>query len=323
MCNGLVEAGANIKSVWDVDRSKVEAFCKAFPSARIVASPDEIYSDPAIRLVATAAIPCDRSLIAEKALFNGKHVFSDKPGFTTRGQLERIKEIVASTSLNYGIYFSERLHVEAATYADYLIKQGDIGRVIQVVVLGPHRLNAPSRPEWFFDKARYGGILTDIGSHQIDQILYYSGATDAKVLQSRVSHYGSQEHPDFEDFGDAYLQCDNGATGYFRVDWFTPDGLSAWGDGRAFILGTKGYIELRKYVDIARYDHGDSVYLANEKGEFYFDARNTFGYPFFGEFIRDCMDGTEFSIGQDYTFKVMELALLAETNASTIQKRDR
>lgn len=323
MCNGLVEAGATVKSVWDTDPAKAEAFCKVFPSAEIVGGPEEIYSDQAIKLVATAAIPCNRSLIAEQALLHGKHAFSDKPGFTTLQQLERAKAVVASTRLRYGIYFSERLHVEAATYADYLIKRGDIGKVIQTIVLGPHRLNAPSRPDWFFDKAEYGGIIADIGSHQIDQILYYSGATDAKVLQSRVSHFGNQEHPDFEDFGDAYLQCDNGATGYFRVDWFTPDGLSAWGDGRTFILGTEGYIELRKYVDVARYDHGDSVYLANKKGEYYFDARNTLGYPFFGKFIRDCLDGTEFSIGQDYTFKVMELALLAEANASKIQKQDR
>jgi predicted dehydrogenase len=316
MCNGLSEAGATIKSVWDSDRAKVEAFCRAFPSAKIASAPDLIYDDPTIRLVATAAIPCNRSQIAEKALLCGKHVFSDKPGFTTLQQMERVKTAVAATGLRYGIYFSERLHVEAATYADYLIRRGDIGQVIQTVVLGPHRLNAPTRPAWFFDKAQYGGIITDIGCHQIEQILYYCGAADAKIVYSRVSHYKGPEFPEFEDFGEASLQCDNGTGGYFRVDWFTPDGLSAWGDGRTIILGTEGYIELRKYVDIARFDHGDSVYMANKGGEYYFDARNTLGYPFFGTFIRDCLDGTEYSMGQDYTFKVMELALRAEEMAS-------
>ncbi len=321
MCNGLSEAGATIKSVWDSDPAKVEAFCRAFPSAKIVSTPDIIYDDQAIKLVATAAIPCDRSRIAERALLCGKNVFSDKPGFTTLQQLERVKKAVAVTRLRYGIYFSERLHVEAATYADYLIRRGDIGRVIQTIVLGPHRLNAASRPAWFFDKTQYGGIITDIGCHQIEQILYYCGAADAEIAYSRVSHYSGPEFPRFfEDFGEASLRCDNGTSGYFRVDWFTPNGLSAWGDGRTIILGTEGYIELRKYVDIARFDHGDSVYMANRSGEYYFDARNTLGYPFFGRFIRDCLDGTEDSMGQEYTFKVMELALKAEEMALTRQE---
>jgi len=312
MCNGLSEAGATIASVWDQDRTKTEAFCKELPTTKIVAAPDEIYHDPKINLIATAAIPCNRSQIAEQALLSNKHVFSDKPGFTKLKQLEHIRAIVNATHLRYAIYFSERLHVEAATYADYLIKQGDIGEVIQTIVIGPHRLNAPTRPAWFFDKAQHGGIITDIGCHQIEQILYFCRASDAKIAYSRVSNYRHSQYPKFEDFGEANLQCDNGISGYFRVDWFTPDGLSAWGDGRTIILGTEGYIELRKYVDIARFDHGDSVYMANKKGEFYFDARGTLGYPFFGAFIRDCLDGTENSIGQEYTFKVMELALMAE-----------
>ena len=317
MCNGLSEAGATIAAVWDADIAKAEAFQKAFPSAKLVSDSAAIYEDPNIKLVATAAIPCDRSSIGERALLHGKHVFTDKPGFTSIAQLDRIKSMVKGTHLRYGIYFSERLHVEAATYADSLIKEGAIGKVIQTMVLGPHRLNAPSRPAWFFDKAKYGGIITDIGCHQIDQILYYCGAKDATLLASRIEHFGGSEHPDFEDFGEASFVCDNGASGYFRVDWFTPDGLSAWGDGRTVILGTEGYIELRKYVDIARSGHSDSVYVVNKQGERAIDARNTLGYPFFGAFIRDCLDGAENAMGQEYAFKVMELALQAEALGSS------
>ncbi len=312
MCNGLSEAGATIALVWDADSVKAEAFRQAFPSAEIVSDPAVIYENPMIKLVATAAIPCERSSIGERALLHGKHVFSDKPGFTSLVQLDRIKSIVKRTHLRYGIYFSERLHVEAATYAESLIKEGAIGKVIQTMVLGPHRLNAPSRPAWFFDREKYGGIITDIGCHQIDQILHYCGAKDATLLSSRVAHFGGGGHVDFENFGEASFVCDNGASGYFRVDWFTPDGLSAWGDGRTFILGIDGYIELRKYVDVARTEQSDSVYLVNKHGERLIDARNTLGYPFFGAFIRDCLDGTENSMGQDYAFEVMELALRAE-----------
>ena len=78
-----------------------------------------------------------------------------------------------------------------------------------------------------------------------------------------MANYAHKDHPGLEDFGDCNLAGGNGASGYFRVDWFTPDGLSAWGDGRIFMLGTEGYIELRKYVDVATDAGGDQVYLVD------------------------------------------------------------
>lgn len=320
MCNGLVEAGAMVTHVWDPDQNRLAAFVKAFPSAKVVSSEAAIYDNPGIDLVATAAIPSDRSGIITKALMAGKHAFSDKPAMTDLSQLEAVRSAVELSGKRFGIYFSERLHVEAANYADNLIAEGSIGKVVQTIVLGPHRLSKNSRPAWFFDKQRFGGILTDIGSHQIDQILHYGNAKHARVLASKVANYNNSDYPEFEDFGDASLLCDNGSTGYFRVDWFTPDGLRAWGDGRTIILGTEGHIELRKYVDLARADIPNTVYMANGKGEFSFDANNTVGFPFFGRFIRDCLDGTELAISQEYTLHVMELAITAQNMATRISQ---
>ena len=317
MCNGLREAGASIRAVWDPDPEKVKSFCKAFPSAVKAADEEEIVNDDRIRLIASASIPCNRYLVGKKALSHGKHFFADKPGFTDLGQIDDIRSAIKGTGLKYGIYYSERLHVKAATMADQLIADGEIGKVIDVTIFAPHRLNESTRPSWFFEKKQDGGILTNIGSHQIEQILHYSGADHAVILNSRVANYSHKNHLQFEDFGDALLQCDNGVSGYFRVDWFTPDGLNAWGDGRTFIIGTKGYIELRKYVDIARSNSGDHVYLVNQKGEYRFDASRC-GYPFFGGFIRDCLDHTEKAMKQEYVFRVMELAIKAEQSASQI-----
>lgn len=317
MCNGLREAGATIQAVWDPDPEKVNSFCASFPSAVKVSDENEILNDGRIRLIASASVPCNRYRVGEKALRHGKHFFSDKPAFTDPDQIHTIREALKDTSLKYGIYFSERLHVKAATLADKLIEEGEIGQVIEVVVFGPHRLNETTRPSWFFEKEQYGGILTDIGCHQIEQILHFSGASNAAVLNSRIANYHHADRRHFEDFGDALLQCDNGASGYFRVDWFTPDGLNAWGDGRTFIVGTEGYIELRKYVDIAQSNSGDHVYLVNRKGEYHFDASGC-GYPFFGKFIRDCLDNTENAMKQDYVFRIMELAIEAEQKASRI-----
>ncbi|WP_438445344.1 Gfo/Idh/MocA family protein [Gorillibacterium sp. sgz5001074] len=317
--NGLIEAGATLKWVYDPDRSKAEAFAEKYPQVRIADSEEQVLADPEVKLVASAAIPSDRCALGLRVMDAGKDYFTDKAPFTTLEQLESARRKVQETGRKYMVYYSERLHVESAMYAGQLVHQGAIGRVLQVVGFGPHRLNAPSRPEWFFQKEKYCGILGDIGSHQIEQFLYYAGCKDAKVLHSKVANYNHPEYPELEDFGDATLVGDNGATQYFRVDWFTPDGLSTWGDGRTLILGTDGYIEIRKYTDVAREKEGDQVYLVNQQGEYHFKVKGQVGYPFFGQLILDCLNRTENAMTQEHAFKAAELCLKAQEMAIQIQ----
>ncbi|MCL1992880.1 MAG: Gfo/Idh/MocA family oxidoreductase [Spirochaetes bacterium] len=315
MCGGLSEAGADIALIWDSDAAKAAALHAKFPNAKIAKSKEQVLEDPSIKLIATASIPDQRGEVGIAAMRRGKDCFVDKPPLVNHEQLARVREAVAETGRKFGVYYSERLHVEAAVHAGELIAQGAIGKVIQVTVLAPHRLNAPSRPAWFWDKKRYGGIITDIGSHQIEQILYFTGAKNAKVTQARVANYANQGHPGFEDFGDATLLCDNGACGYFRVDWFTPAGLGAWGDGRAVIIGTEGYMEIRKYINPAADGDGDHIILVDGQGERHIKAAGTCGFPFFGQFIRDCLDGTDNAMGQEHALCAIELAIEAQALA--------
>jgi predicted dehydrogenase len=202
--------------------------------------------------------------------------------------------------------------VECAIHAGTLIRQGAIGRVVQVIGLGPHRLRKETRPPWFFQKERYGGILCDIGSHQVEQFLTFAGASDARVVHAKVGNYNNPETPELEDFGDASLVADNGATFYFRVDWFTPDGLSVWGDGRTFIVGTEGTIELRKYVNVATESAGDHLFLVNRDGEQHLHLEGQVGFPFFGELVLDCLNRTENAMTQEHAFKAAELSMRAQ-----------
>jgi len=318
-CNGLIEAGAELKWVYDPDPKKVAAFKKQFPQARVARSLDEILAQPGIKLVAAAAIPNQRGPIGIRVMEAGKDYFTDKTPFTTLAQLADARAAVARTKRKYMVYFSERLHVEAAMHAGDLVHGGAIGRVLQVIGLGPHRLNKASRPDWFFIKEKYGGILCDIGSHQYEQFLYYTGATDATIAEASVANYNNPSTPELEDFGQSTLIGNNGATNYIRVDWFTPDGLSTWGDGRTFILGTKGYIELRKYVDIAREQTGDHVYLVDDKGEQHINVAGKVGFRFFGQFILDILNRTENAMTQEHAFKAAELCLKAQARAVRIQ----
>lgn len=318
-CNGLIEAGGTLKWVYDPDPAKVERFCKTYPQVKAARSEEEILENPEIKLVAAAAITCERGPLGLRVMDHGKDYFTDKAPFTSLDQLAAARAKVRATARKYMVYYSERLHVESAVYAGQLIQQGAIGRVIQTIGLGPHRLNAPSRPAWFFEKAKYGGILCDIGSHQIEQFLFYTGAKDARVVHSQVANYNNKQHPELEDFGDATLVADNGATGYMRVDWFTPDGLGTWGDGRTILLGTEGYIELRKYTDVGRAKEGDQVYLVDKKGEHHFPVKGKVGYPYFGQLILDCLNRTENAMTQEHAFKAAELCLVAQNQATRVE----
>jgi predicted dehydrogenase len=287
---------------------------EAETESEAVPATNRAWTEP-VKLVAAAAVTSERGPLGCRVMEGGKDYFTDKAPFTTLEQLDQAKAVVARTGRKYFVYYSERLHVESAMYATDLVRDGAIGRVVQVVGLGPHRLNKPTRPAWFFERAKFGGILCDIGSHQFEQFLTYAGATDATVVHAAIGNYANSDKPGFEDFGEATLVATNGATNQIRVDWFTPDGLSTWGDGRTFILGTKGYIELRKYVDVGREKTGDHVYLVDDKGEHHLTVDGQVGFRFFGEFILDCLNRTEKAMTQADAFKAAELCLKAQAAA--------
>lgn len=316
MTNGLLEAGGELVWVWDDEPEKRNRYAEAFPGVTIAESEEQVLEDESIHLVAGADVTAKRCDLGLRVLAHGKDYLSDKAPFTTLEQLERAKKAVAETGRIWAVCYSERVQNEAGVFAGELIEQGAIGKVIQVIGLGPHRLNHESRPAWFFSKELSGGILCDIGSHQIEQFLHYTGACDAQVVHSKIGNYHyADRYPELEDFGDASLVADNGATNYFRVDWFTPDGLGTWGDGRTFILGTDGYIELRKYIDVAREPGGNHVYLVNRQGEQHIDVTGRVGFPYFGKLILDCLNRTETAMTQEHTFKAAELCVRAEMEA--------
>lgn len=319
MCNGLVEAGAEVRWVYDPDPDKVKRFLDTYPQAKAAHSKQEVLDDPDVKLIASSCVPCDRGPLGVEVMSHGKDYFVDKAPLITFEQLAAARAAVAETGQKFAVYYSERLHTECSIYAGNLIAEGAIGRVLQVIGLGPHRLAAATRPAWFFERKSYGGILIDIGSHQIEQFLHFAGAEDATLVSSRVANYANKQYPELEDFGDATLTADNGATNYFRVDWFTPGGLGAWGDGRATILGTDGYIELRKYLDIARDPESDHLYLVNGKEEKRIPTHNTVGFPFFGQLILDCLNRTENAMTQKRTFRAAELALIAQQQAIRLE----
>lgn len=316
--NGLKQAGATLKYVYDPNPSRYAGVLKENPDARAATDLQEILDDPSIKLVTSAAIPNERCDLGIRIMEAGKHYLTDKSPFTSLEQLERARTAVKTTGMKYAVCYSERLMSEAGTFAGQLVEQGAVGRVLQVLNLAPHNLAAHTRPDWFFDKSRYGGILTDIGSHQFEQFLTYAGAKDATVNFARVDNIANPDTPGLEDFGEAHLTTDNGVSCYCRLDWFNPAASRTWGDGRTFIMGTDGYIEIRKYIDVCRGD-GNKLFLVNQEVEKEFDCAGKVGFPFFSAFILDILKGTELAMTQEHAFKAAEISMRAQELADQLR----
>ena len=305
--------GGELVAVYAKEADLTAAFVKRFPTVKVAKSEQEILDDKSIQLVVSAAIPDERAPIGIRVMKSGKDYMADKPGITTLEQLAEARKVQADTKRIYSIMYSERFENRATVKAGELVKAGAIGRVVQTIGLGPHRTNLPTRPAWFFEKARYGGILCDIASHQADQFLYFTGSTRAAVVASQVGNFNHPKYPGLEDFGDMMVRGDGG-TGYIRVDWFTPDGLATWGDGRLTILGTDGYIEIRKNIDIAGRPGGSHLFLVDKKETKYIDCANV-PLPYGEQLVNDIVNRTETAMTQAHCFLATELVLKAQHQA--------
>lgn len=315
MVGRLLELGCRCKGFWTEGTPQpLAGFRERFPDIPRIEDRRRLLEDPEIRLVLTAAPNDERAAIAIEAMRHGKDVMTDKPGCTNLDQLDSLRRTVAETGRIWSVNFSERFEVRAVTRALDLVRAGAIGRVVHTCGLGPHRLNKHLRPRWFFERARYGGILADIGTHQIDQFLVFTGSSAAEIRAARTANYANPDEPEFEDFGEVLLESE-GASGYVRVDWYTPDGLPTWGDGRLTILGTEGYIELRKYVDIAGRPGTDHLFLVDRQGVRYVDCRDA-DLPYYAQLIADVHDRSERAMPRAHAFTVSELALRAQAQAS-------
>ncbi len=322
MVEAMIRGGGKLVGVYAAEPERGAAFVKRYPNAKLAQSEQEVIDDPSIQLILSSTIPNHRAEIGIRAMKAGKDYLSDKPGLTTLEQLAEIRKTIAATGRIYAIMYSERLEVKAAVKAGYMVQAGAIGKVIQTINIAPHQIvqgagdagGGTGRPEWFWHPEQYGGILCDIGSHQVDQFLFYTGSTRADLVASQVANVRHPDEPEFQDFGDMMFHGDKGF-GYVRLDWFTPKGLGTWGDGRLFILGTEGYMELRKYANIGTGSKGGNhLFVVDQKQQRYIDCNNVL-LPFGPQFIADVANRTHVAQDQTQCLLAMELVVRAQMGA--------
>lgn len=313
----VIRGGGELVSYYAKEADLVAAFAKRYPKAKQATNEKEILEDKSIQLVLSSAIANERAPLGVRVMQHGKDFMSDKPGITTLEQLAEVRRVQKATGRIYSIMYSERLENRATVKAGELVKAGAIGNVIQTIGLGPHRMNPKSRPEWFFHKKQFGGIICDIASHQFDQYLFFTNSTKAEIVASQVGNVHYPQYPDFEDFGDVMLRGDGGM-GYIRVDWFTPDGLKSWGDGRLTILGTEGFIEIRKNIDIGGREGGNHLFLTDHKETRYIDCSQQ-DLPYGRQLVDDILNRTETAMSQTHCLLATELAIKAQKNAQVVK----
>ncbi len=312
----VIGGGGEFVSFYAKEENLAKSFAKRYPQVKRARSEEEILEDSTIQLVLSASIPIDRAPLGIRVMQHGKDFMVDKPGIISLKQLSEVRRVQRETKRIYSIMYGERLESKSTVKARELVAAGAIGRVVQTIGLGPHRMNIPSRPDWFFDKKYFGGIICDIASHQFDQFLYFTNAKKVTIVSSQVANFNYPQYPQFEDFGDALVRAD-GCTGYIRVDWFTPDGLKSWGDGRLTILGTEGYIEIRKTIDIEGRAGGNHLFLVDQKETKYIDCSQV-ELPYGRLLVDDVLNRTETAMSQEDCFYATELALLAQKQAKKI-----
>ena len=314
-----IRGGGEFVSFYAKEPELAATFAKRYPQVKQARNHAEILEDNSIQLVVSAGIPVERAPLGIAVMQHGKDYMSDKPGITTLAQLAEVRRVQRATKRIYSIMYSERFENKATVRAGELIKAGAIGKVLQTAGLGPHRMNVKTRPQWFFNRKYFGGIICDIASHQFDQFLFFTESTRASIVASQVGNIHHPQYPAFEDFGDVMLRGDGGL-GYIRVDWFTPDGLSTWGDGRLTIIGTDGFIEIRKNVDVAGRAGGNHLFLTDQKETRYIDCNND-PLPYGERLVDDVLNRTETAMSQRHCFLATELALLSQQQAQKINLR--
>ena len=313
--NALVGAGAEPVAFYARDAQLAAGFSARFPSIPLAGSAEEILEDASIQIITSAAINNERARLGIAAMRYGKDFMTDKPGFTTLAQLEEARRVQQETGRIYSIYYG-RHDSRSTNKAGELVHGGAIGQVVQFIGLGPHRASLARRAGWFFRREQYGGIITDIASHQFDHFLYFTGSTRAEIIAAQVANYKHGEYPELEELGEVMLRGDKG-TGYIRVDWLNPDGLPAFGDTRLIILGTDGYIEVRPTIDLAGQPGSDHLFLVDHAGTHRVDCSGV-ELPYARALLADIRERTETAMSQEHCFLSCELALRAQAKAARL-----
>lgn len=253
-------------------------------------------------IVVASGIYGRRSAVIVDALDAGCHVVADKPLCTTVAGLEEIRSARRRARGSLTLLLDKRFLPETVA-ALQLVESGALGTVVEVSSTGPHKLNPESRPAWFFDRSTYGGILSDLVTHDIDLALQFTRAASGTISGAVAGLFPGK--PEFSLSGVATVRSPEQLM-ILEANWLTPAMSSVHGDYHMRVIGTEGVADLwwaRGLLTLTTSNEGThEVPLGNghRPAEVIFDALATGQVPTMA--APDC-------------FLVTQLALLAQESA--------
>ena len=186
------------------------------------ATREALLADPTVDAVAIGDYYGIRGEHAIAALKAGKHVIADKPLCTSLAELEEIERIAAEKKLSVGLMLDMRYHKNVQT-AKMLIDAGRLGRIHNVQFGGQHPLQYGTRPMWYFEDGKHGGVINDIAVHGVDLLTFLTGQTLAKVNAARCYNGYAKEEPAFLDCGQFMLTLSGGAGVIADISYAAPN----------------------------------------------------------------------------------------------------
>ena len=136
----------------------------------------------------------------------------------------------------------------------------------------------------------YGGIINDIGVHRSTS----SSPSPAPTTRRSSPARSALRHraAGFEDFAEIDAADADRCAATCGWTGSPPDGLPTWGDGRLFVLGTEGTLELRKNLDIAGRDGGDHMFLVDRNSTRHIPIASDMPVTYFRDFLSDIVNRT-------------------------------
>lgn len=276
-----------------------------------------------VDIVVIASVPDHRASLTCRALEAGHHVVSDKPGALSEGDVDDIVDAARRADRRWWVIYSERLGNRAMTEAIRLAVEGELGQVVGIDGWGPHSLFEESRPDWFWDRRRSGGVLIDFGCHQVDQfcsIVDPQGRGTVELIGAARGNVAHPDRPAFDDVAEITLGAP-GVRGVHRVDVFSPAGLGTWGDCRLRIVGTDATAEVRANVDVGGQSGGEHLLVVDAAS-----ARRVVPPPVTGWAdlaLADLADGTDSFMALEHVAQVTRLCAQAAERAQPWDSADR
>lgn len=208
---------------------------------------EEMLDKSGADVIVTASVNNEKADIIVKSLERGFPVIADKPLVTTTDDYFRVKHVYEKIK-NAKLYMmlTERFNPPVYTAKKY-IEEGKIGKIVNMISIRPHKLNYETRPSWFFKKDLYGGLMNDLGVHDMDIFRWFADCEIVKIQSCFQGNIGYPELAEFSDHSEASVLMADDSTAYVRLDWLTPKAYPTHGDCRFIVIGTTGQLEIFTY----------------------------------------------------------------------------